>query len=129
MSFTRATLYTLCIYMMLPAAERRNIILPADRAETHLDVYIFFPLSRHRISIARETTRGCSARAAINERPRAHVRFLRDRDRRRCVEYNNNNEKKKKISKHTQYCAAARAGSGGGGGDAGGDGTTSVKKY
>lgn len=37
----------------MPAAERRNIILPADRAETHLDVYFYFYFSTpgHRISI------------------------------------------------------------------------------
>lgn len=29
------------MYIKLPTAERRSIILPVDRAETHLDVYFY----------------------------------------------------------------------------------------
>lgn len=43
MSFAERALHIyIYIYGKMPAAERRNIILPADRAEIHLDVYFYF---------------------------------------------------------------------------------------
>lgn len=75
---SRAT--TVYVYIRKrPAAGRRNIILPADRAETHLDVYFYFispaafPVRRRR------AVPGYGAREGLKRRARNTPRLFRER--------------------------------------------------
>lgn len=69
----------------MPSAERRNIILPADRAETHLDVYFYIICTPSPVRGIPDFHEGLAGRREKGEKQRAraaYTRLLHERSRR-----------------------------------------------